>query len=72
MQTCTNKHGCVCSAETSSFLSSHHFWRTEGKFLVTKIEFGESFGMILEGDRQDVESLLMTFGMNLQGVWHEL
>jgi hypothetical protein len=27
----------------------------EGKFLVTKFEFGGSFGMSLEGDRHELE-----------------
>ncbi len=49
----------------------------EGKFLVTKFEFGGSFGMSLEGDCHEVEvtsnlELLATFGMSLEGVCHEL
>ena len=51
--------------------------RPEGKFLVTKFEFGGSFGMSLEGDCHEVEvtpnlELLVTFGMSLEGVCHEL
>jgi hypothetical protein len=51
--------------------------RPEGKFLVTKFEFGGSFGMRLEGDCQEVEinpnlELLVTFGMSLEGVGHEI
>jgi hypothetical protein len=50
---------------------------SEGKFLVTKFEFGESFGMSLEGDCQEVEvtpnlELLVAFGTRLEGVCHEL
>jgi hypothetical protein len=50
---------------------------SEGKFLVTKFEFGGSFGMSLEGDCHEVEVtpnsvLLATFGMRLEGVCHEL
>jgi hypothetical protein len=49
----------------------------EGKFLVTKFEFGGSFGMSLEGGCHEVEvtpnlELLVTFGMSLEGVCHEL
>jgi hypothetical protein len=49
----------------------------EGKFLVTKFEFGGSFGVTLEGDVHEVEvtpnlELLVTFGMCLEGVCHEL
>ncbi len=51
--------------------------RTEGKVLVTKFEFGGSFGMSLEGDCHEVEvtpnlELLVTFGeLSLEGVYHE-
>jgi hypothetical protein len=50
---------------------------TEGKFLVTKFEFGGSFGMSLEGDCHEVEvtlnfELLVSFGMSLEGVCREL
>jgi hypothetical protein len=50
---------------------------SEGKFLVTKFEFGDSFGMSLEGDYHEVEvtanlELLVTFGMSLEGACHEL
>jgi hypothetical protein len=49
----------------------------EGKFLVTKNEFGGSFGMSLGRDRHEIEvtanlELLVTFGMSLEGVCHEL
>jgi hypothetical protein len=49
----------------------------EGKFLVTKFEFGGSFGLSLEGDCREVEvtpnlELLITFGMSFMGVCHEL
>ncbi len=49
----------------------------EGKFLVTKFEFGGSYGMSLEVDCHEVEvtpnlELLVTFGMSLEGVCHEL
>jgi hypothetical protein len=49
----------------------------EGKFLVTKFEFGQSFFLSLEGDCHEVEvtpnlELLVTFGMSLEGVCHEL
>jgi hypothetical protein len=48
-----------------------------GKFLVTKFEFGGSFGMSLEGDCHEVGvtfnlELLVTFGVSLKGVCHEL
>ena len=48
----------------------------EGKFLVTKFEFGGSFDMSLEGDCHDLEvthnsELLVNFGMCLEGVCHE-
>jgi hypothetical protein len=48
-----------------------------GKFLVTKFEFGGSFGMSLEEHSHEVEvtpnlELLVTFGMSLEGVCHEL
>jgi hypothetical protein len=43
----------------------------EGKLLVTKFEFGGSFGMSLEGDCHEIEvilnlELLVTFGMSLE------
>jgi hypothetical protein len=49
---------------------------SEGKFLVAKFEFGGSFGMSLEGNCREVEvtpnlELLVTFGMSLEGVFHE-
>jgi hypothetical protein len=48
----------------------------EGKFLVTKFEFGGSFCICLEGDCNEVEvtlnlELLVTFVMSLEGVCHE-
>jgi hypothetical protein len=51
--------------------------QAEGKFLVTKFEFGGSYGMSLEGDCHEVEvtpnlELQVTFGMSLEGVCHEL
>ncbi len=51
--------------------------RSEAKFLVTKFEFGGSFGTSLEGDCHEVEvtpnlELLVTFGMSLERVCHEL
>ncbi len=49
----------------------------EGKLLVTKFEFGGSFGMSLEGYCHEAEvtlnlKLLVTFGISLEGVCHEL
>jgi hypothetical protein len=51
--------------------------RPEGKFLVTKFKFGGSFGMSLQGDSREGQitptlELLVTFGMSLEGVCHEL
>jgi hypothetical protein len=51
--------------------------RPEGNFFVTKFEFGGSFGMSLDLDCHEVEvthnlKLLVTFGMSLGGVCHEL
>jgi hypothetical protein len=51
--------------------------KPEGKFLLTKIEFGGSFSMSLEGDSHEVEvtlnmELLVTFGMSLEGVCNVL
>ncbi len=45
--------------------------------MVTKFEFGGSFGMSLKGDCHEVEvtpnlELLVTFGISLEGVCHEL
>jgi hypothetical protein len=50
---------------------------TEEKILAAKFEFGGSFGMSLEVDCHEVEvasylELLVTFGMSLEGVFHEL
>jgi hypothetical protein len=50
---------------------------SEGKFLVTKFEFGGSFGMSFEGDCHELEvtpnvELLVAFVMSLEGVCHEL
>ena len=50
---------------------------SEGKFLVTKFEFGGSLGMSLEGDCHELEvtpnlELLVTFGVSLEGVCHEV
>jgi hypothetical protein len=50
---------------------------SEGKSLVTKFEFGGSFGMSLEGDCNELEvtsilELFVTLGMSLEGVFHEL
>jgi hypothetical protein len=50
---------------------------SEGKILVTKIEFAGSLDTSLEGDFHEVEvtpnlELLVTFGMSLEGVCHEL
>jgi hypothetical protein len=47
------------------------------KFLVTKIDFGGSFGMSLKGDCHEVEvtinlELLVTFGKCLEGVCYEI
>jgi hypothetical protein len=47
------------------------FKRPQGKFLVTKFEFGGSFGM--EGECHEVEvtpslEFLVTFGTSLEGV----
>ena len=49
----------------------------EGKFLVTKYEFGGNFGMSLSWDCHEVEvtpnlEFLVTFGMSLVWVCHEL
>ena len=49
----------------------------EGKFLVIKFEFGGSSGMSLEGDCYESEvtpnlELLVTFGMSLERVCHDL
>ena len=49
----------------------------ERKFLVTKFEFGGSFGMSWEGHCHDVEvtpnlELLDKFSLSLEGVFHEL
>jgi hypothetical protein len=49
----------------------------EGKFLVVKFEFTGSFGMSLEGECHKLEvtpnlGLLVTFGISLEGVRHEL
>jgi hypothetical protein len=54
-----------------------HVVNAEGKFLVTKFEFGGSVGMILEGDCYEVEVtlnmvLLVTFGMSFERVCQEL
>jgi hypothetical protein len=54
-----------------------HVGSPEGKFFVAKFEFGEILGKTLEGDCHEVEvtsylELLVTFGMSLQGVCHEL
>jgi hypothetical protein len=52
--------------------------RSEGKFLVTKYEFGGSFGMSLEGDCHELVDvtpnleLLVTFCRTLEGVCCEL
>ncbi len=51
--------------------------RPEGKFLVTKLEFTGIFCMSLEVDCHEVEvtpnlELLVTIGMSLEGVCHEL
>jgi hypothetical protein len=51
--------------------------KTEGKFIVSKLEFGGSFGMSLEGNCLEVEvtpnlEFLVTFGVSLFGVCHEL
>jgi hypothetical protein len=47
------------------------------KFLVTKFEFGGSFGMSYEGLCHEIEvtpnlELFITFGMSLEGVCHDL
>jgi hypothetical protein len=49
----------------------------KGTYLVTKFEFGEIFGMILEENCHKLEvtpnfKLLVTFGMSVEGVCHEL
>jgi hypothetical protein len=48
---------------------------SEGKFLIAKFKFGVSFGKSLEGDCHEFEvtpnfQLLVTFVMNLEGVFH--
>jgi hypothetical protein len=60
-------------------LSKFRGWgmSSKGKFLFTKIGFGGSFGMSLEGDFYEVVvtpnlELLVTFGMSLVAVCHEL
>ncbi len=50
---------------------------TVGKFLVTKFEFGESFGVTWEGHCHEVKvtlnlKLLVTFYVSLEVVCHEL
>jgi hypothetical protein len=66
------KKNCeLTQAVTNCFLKN--FLLPEGKFLVTKFEFGGSFGMSLEGDFHEVEvtpnlELLGAFGMSLEGV----
>jgi hypothetical protein len=49
----------------------------KSKFLAGKFKFGGSFGMSLQGYCCEVEvtpdlALLVTFGMNLEGNFHEL
>jgi hypothetical protein len=49
----------------------------EGKFLVTKFDFGGSFGISLVGDFPEVKvtpnlELLETFDISLEAVCHEL
>jgi hypothetical protein len=56
---------------------SGHQFETTGQILVTKFEFGGSFGTSLEVDCHEVEvkpnlELLATFGMSLQRVCHNL
>jgi hypothetical protein len=51
--------------------------KAEGKFLVTKFEFGGSLSMSLKGDCLEVEvtpnlELLVTYGMSLEGVCYDL
>jgi hypothetical protein len=58
-------------------LLEHSTLNSEGKFLVAKFVFGESFGMSLEGDCHEVEvtpnfELLVTNGMSLEGFCNEL
>jgi hypothetical protein len=69
----------ICPRERNDFLNKipNFVALSEGKFLVTKFQFGGSFGMSLEGDCHDLEvtpnlELLVTFGMSLEGVSHEL
>jgi hypothetical protein len=50
---------------------------SEGKFAVTKFEFGKSFGISLEGDCYEIEvtpnlELIVPFGVSFKGVCHEL
>jgi hypothetical protein len=50
---------------------------SEGKFLVTKFELEGNFGKSFEGDSHEIEitpnlELLITFGMSLEGICHEL
>jgi hypothetical protein len=52
-------------------------FKAEGKFLFVNIQFGGNFGMSFEGDCHEVEvtsylELLVTLGMSLEGVFHEL
>jgi hypothetical protein len=49
---------------------------SEGKYLVTKFDFGGSFGRSLEGDCHEIEvtpnlKLLVTYSMSLKRVDHE-
>ncbi len=49
----------------------------DGKFLVSKFEFGGSFVVSLEGDCHELEvtpnmELLVAFGMSLKGICQEL
>jgi hypothetical protein len=58
-------------------LISLHLKTPEGKLSVTKFEFWGSFGMTLEGDCHKVQvtpylELLVTFGVSLEGVIHNL
>jgi hypothetical protein len=55
---------------SSTYLKSQVVSCAEGKFLVTKFEFGGSFGMSLDEDYHELEvnpdlELFVTFGMGL-------
>jgi hypothetical protein len=51
--------------------------KSEGKFLVIEFEFEKNFGESLEGNSHEFDvtpnsELIVTFGISLEGVCHEL